>query len=82
MIHRMRKARLVVACTLVVGFVSGRASADPVQYQCLDNQLLRVRVDIAAQGGWGLLPRSHRPRHIPLESRLTCFGLSHGKGSA
>ena len=82
MIHRMRKARLVVACMLVVGFVSGRASADPVRYQCLDNQLLRVRVAVVAQGGWGLVQPSHHSRHIPLESRLTCFGFSHGKGSA
>lgn len=81
MIGRMHKAGLVVACAIAVGFVSGAASADPVQYRCLDNQLLRVRVDLVALGGWGLVERTHHHRHIPLESRLTCFGFSRGRGT-
>ena len=82
MIYRMRKAWLFLASTIVVGFVSGTASANHVQYRCLDNQLLRVRVYLVTQGRWGLVQRSHYRRHIPLESRLTCFGFSHGKGTA
>ena len=82
MTHRMRKAWLGVACAIVVGFVSRTASADPVQYQCLDNQLLRVRLDLVAQDGRGLTQRSHHHRHIPLEALLTCFGVLHREGTA
>lgn len=82
MIHRMRKAWLVVASTILFGFLSGSASANDVKYRCLDNQLLRVRFELVAQAGWGLVQRSHDRRHFPLESRLTCFGFSPGKGAA
>ena len=81
MIHRMRKACLVGAAMIVFELLSGTASANDVQYRCLDNQLLRVRVELVAQGGSGLVQRPRRHRYIPLESRLTCFALSQGKRS-
>jgi hypothetical protein len=87
MIYRMRTAALLAACTIVAGLLSETARADQVRYQCLDNQLLRVRVELvaqgAAQGRLGLVPRlHHHHRQLPLESLLTCFGVSKPKGAA
>lgn len=77
-----RKAWLLVPSTIVIGLLSGTASAAPTQYRCLDNQLLRVRLDLAAHGKLDLKLRSHSQRRLPLESRLTCFRVSQDEGSA
>jgi hypothetical protein len=81
MVRGMQKPCVGVAAAIVFLFVSGTASANRVPYQCLDNQLFRVGIDLVAQRGWGFVQRSHR-QHIPLESRLTCFAFSQGKRSS
>jgi hypothetical protein len=82
MTHRMRKACLLMACTLLVGFVSSSASADHALYRCLDNQLLRVSVDLVAERSLSFMNRHHHRRSMPLESRLTCFGSPRANGAA